>query len=73
MKLVYKDTKEEVKKGDILTDFRGEKAYAYYWREPNHGIGKISTKTNLDDIHCRESYVSVYGLEWIEDWNWLSM
>ena len=40
MKLVYKGTNTEVKEGDVLTDFRGEKAIAYFWREPTHGSGK---------------------------------
>ena len=67
-RLVYKDTGKEVQKGDILTDFRGDKAIAHYWREPNHGIGKISVKRNPDDlISCGEYYVSVFGLEWVED------
>ncbi len=64
MKLVYKETGEEVKKGDILTDFRGEKAIAHYWREPDHGIGKITVEESHDDIMLREYYVSVFGLEW---------
>lgn len=68
MKLVYKGTNTEVKKGDMLTDFRGDKAYAHYWREPTHGIGKISVKRNKDDADYNtcEYYVSVFGLEWIE-------
>ena len=65
MKLYYKGTNKEVQKGDILTDFRGDKAIAYYWREPNHGIGKISVKNKSDDELCSgEYYVSVFGLEW---------
>lgn len=64
MKLVYKETGEEVKRGDILTDFRGEKAIARYWREPDHGVGKITVEESPDDIMLREYYVSVFGLEW---------
>ena len=30
MRLVYKGTEKEVQKGDILTDFRGDNAIAYY-------------------------------------------
>lgn len=66
MRLVYEDTGKEVQKGDILTDFRGDKAIAHYWKEPTHGIGKISVKENPDDEMCSEYYVSVFGLEWIE-------
>ena len=64
MKLVYKGTNTEVQEGDVLTDFRGEKAIAYFWREPTHGSGKISVKNNYDDCVSNEYYVSVFGLEW---------
>lgn len=63
MKLYYKGTDKEVKVGDTLTDFRGEKATAKCWREPTHGIGKITVKIP-GDVWYREYYVSVYGLEW---------
>ena len=66
MRLVYKGTDKEVQKGDVLTDFRGDKAIAYYWREPIHGEGKILVKQNPDDFMSREYYVSVFGLEWVK-------
>lgn len=67
MRLVYKDTGKEVQKGDVLTDFRGDKAIAHYWKEPTHGQGKISVRKNPDDImSCGEYYVSVFGLKWVE-------
>ena len=66
MRLVYKGTEKEVQKGDILTDFRGDTAITYYWKEPTHGEGKISVKQNSDDFMSMEYYVSVFGLEWIE-------
>ena len=44
MKLYYKGTDREVQKGDVLTDFRGDKAIAEYWKEPNHGVGKYVLK-----------------------------
>ena len=67
MKLVYKGTDKEVKKGDILTDFRGNKAIADYFREPDHGVGKICVK-DIDnpDGFSMEYYVSVFNLEWID-------
>ena len=65
MKLYYKGTDKEVQEGDELTDFRGDKAIAYYWREPDHGIGKITVRKNPNDpMSCREYYVSVFDLEW---------
>ena len=71
MKLVFKGTNKEVKKGDKLTDFRGETAYAGYFREPTHGEGKICVakkKKDLDDPReSREYYVGVFNLEWVED------
>lgn len=67
MKLVYKATGVEVKKGDELTSFRGEKYIADYFREPTHGVGKISVKKNKEDtMCCNEFYVSVFNLEWVE-------
>lgn len=67
MRLVYKDTGKEVQKGNVLTDFRGDMAIADYWREPTHGIGKISVKKNPEDKMCCGEYcVSVFGLEWVE-------
>lgn len=67
MRLVYKGTDKEVKKGDVLTSFRGEKMYAKYWREPTHGVGKITVKRNKDDDYsCFEYYVTVFNLEWVE-------
>lgn len=65
MKLYYKGTDKEVQKGDILTDFRGDHAIADYWREPTHGVGKISVKNNPDDVMSYgEYYVTVFDLEW---------
>ena len=65
MKLYYKGTNKEVQRGDVLTDFRGNQTYAYYWKEPVCGEGKICTRDNMDDImDTREHYVSVYNLEW---------
>ena len=65
MKLYYKGTNREVQRGDVLTDFRGNQTYAYYWTEPTHGEGKICTRNNMDDLRdTREHYVSVYNLEW---------
>ena len=72
MRLVYKDKSYkdggvEVKKGDVLTSFRGEKYIADYFREPTHGVGKISVKKNPEDkMCCGEYYFSVFGLEWVE-------
>ena len=66
-KLVYKGTDREVKKGDVLTDFRGDKSIADYWREPTHGVGKISVKNKPEDtMSCGEYYVSVFDLEWVD-------
>lgn len=64
MKLYYKGTDDEVQKGDMLKSFRGDKYFAHYWREPDHGVGKISVKRNKDDLYCLEYYVTVFDLEW---------
>lgn len=67
MKLVYKDTGKEVQKGDILTCSRGENYIAKYWREPDHGTGKISVVKKPEDKFGTEYYVSVFGLEWRDE------
>ena len=68
MKLIYEKTGKEVQKGDVLTSFRGENYIAHYWREPTHGVGKISVKRNPeDDMSCGEYYVTVFDLKWVED------
>ena len=70
MKLIYKKTGKEVKVGDKLTDFRGDTAYATYFREPSHGEGKICVVNNKKDMDnpskTHEYYVSVFGLEWVD-------
>lgn len=67
MKLIYENTGKEVQKGDVLTDFRGDKAIADYWREPAHGNGKITVKNNPDDTTSSgEYYVYVFGLKWVD-------
>jgi len=67
MKLIYENTGKEVQKGDVLTDFRGDKAIADYWREPTYGNGKITVKNNPDDTTSSgEYYVSVFGLKWVD-------
>ena len=70
MKLVYKGTNKEVQPHDVLTSSKGERYYAEYWREPDHGSGKITVLKDLND-HCsaREYYVGVFGLEWKEEPN----
>lgn len=64
MDLFYKGTDKKVKKGDILTSFRGEKYIADYFREPTHGVGKIVVKKTPDEFSGTEYYVSVFDLEW---------
>lgn len=65
MNLYYKGTDKLVNVGDEVTSFRGEKYIVHYFREPNHGEGKVSVKKNVnDDLCCGEYYVSVFGLEW---------
>lgn len=65
--LYYCGTSRKVKCGDILTDFRNERYIAKYWGEPTHGEGKITVIKNADDFG-REFYVSVFGLEWRDDY-----
>lgn len=67
MRLVYKGTEKEVKVGDVVTDFRGDKATVKYFREPHKpsSEGKITVTEDGSDWSA-EYYVSVYGLEWID-------
>lgn len=64
MYLIYKDTLKPVKKGDVLTSFRGEKYIAEYFSEPTHGEGKIFAHN--DNGVSGEYYASVFGLEWVD-------
>ncbi len=66
MNLIYKNTQKEVKVGDEVTTFRGEKARVTFFRQPASpaSSGKISIKMNGEDYE-NEYYVSVIGAEWI--------
>ena len=68
MKLVYKDSKEEVKIGDkVLTETLNKYATVTYFTKPHKAAsaGFVTLKENNSDL-SREFYVGVIGAEWIE-------
>ncbi len=62
MKLVHKDTGNEVKVGDTVTSFRGDETTVRYFAEPH----KPSSQGKLTVASGFEYYVGVYGLQWID-------
>lgn len=67
MKLIYTDSKKEVKLNDIVKDFRGDKVEVLYFEEPHKrsSSGKVRVK-NLNDGSTGYYYVGVIGAEWME-------
>lgn len=68
MRLVEKETGREIKVGDVVTSFRGEKYTVKYFREPHKAssCGKISVRRDNGEEYDSEFYVTAFGLEWIE-------
>jgi hypothetical protein len=66
MKLIYSDSKEEVKIGDSIS-VQGVSFLIDYFAKPHKpsSIGKVTIRSVQEG--CRnEYYVSVIGAEWIE-------
>lgn len=66
MRLVHKATGEEVRIGDLVIDFRGDKATVTATEEPRHAAssGRIYV---VDAEGFRGNYYpSVFDCEWIE-------
>jgi hypothetical protein len=66
LKLINKATGEEVKVGDVVTDFRGEQAKVTGWVRPYHAgsTGRIYVQRGL---HDQGYYPSVYDCEWQDE------
>jgi hypothetical protein len=74
MRLVHKDSRKPVEKGEVLTDFRGDRAIFDHHVEPVHsGSTGRAYVMELDDNGdpIRDSsfgyYPSVFDLEWEQD------
>lgn len=65
MRLVYSDTKKEVKVGDILHR-NGRKFEVEHIRKPHKPASSGYVTVLVNDSAPREFYVSVIGAEWIE-------
>ena len=65
MKLINSTTKKEIKEGDRVTTFRGEKGTLTGNRPPQHegSTGKVYVKFGAEGSE-REYYPSVIGAEW---------
>ena len=66
-RLINKETREEVKEGAIVTDFRGDKSILIGFTEPHKpsSTGRVSVK---EDGSCfaKEYFPSVFGLEIVD-------
>lgn len=69
MKLVDEKTGQEIKAGDKVTTFRGEKGTLVSWAPPRtiNSSGKVTVKFGKHDIHGREFYPSVIGAKIVEE------
>ena len=64
MKLLHKNG-EEVKPGDLVTDFRGDEATVIHYEQPKHegSTGRVYVRwvgAQFDALY----YPGVFGLEW---------
>ena len=64
MKLINSNTKQEVKIGDTVTSFRGEKYEVCSWSEPQHAgsTGRMHVKGDQFD---RSFYPTVFNCEFV--------
>lgn len=67
MKLVHKETRQEVKVGDELTDFRGDKFICTGWQEPSHPGSSGRVNVSQGNIKSMQFFPFVFGLEWVRD------
>lgn len=74
MRLVARDKDgNEVKVGDTVTSFRGEKATLTHLTRANEFVkggrrsGKVAVRWNPDDLFTREYYDNVFGLTVYEE------
>lgn len=65
MKLIHKSSGKEVKPGDLVTDFRGDKTFVSdpVGREPQHdgSTGRIYVEPS------GEFYPSVFNCKWVKE------
>ena len=68
MRLIYVKTGLPVAVGDVVNDFRGDKAEVTYFAKPHKSCseGKVSIKEPGTDSMSHECYVSVIGAEWVD-------
>lgn len=64
MKLVYVESGIEVKVGDKVTDFRGDKAIVTGWREPQTSNSTGRIYVDFDKV-CSEFYPSVFNCKFV--------
>lgn len=65
MKLIHKQTGQEVREGDTVQDFWGDKGIVIGWAKPQNPVstGRITVDHEGIEHHC---YPSVYSCEWID-------
>ena len=66
-KLINRETREEVKEGTIVTDFRGDTAVLVGFREPHKpsSTGRVLVKEEGSQFSS-EYFPSVFGLEIVD-------
>lgn len=67
MRLIYKDSKQPVKIGDIVDLGKGEMVDVQYFREPHKAgsTGKVTVETVNTGLR-REYFVGIIGAAWVE-------
>ncbi len=68
MKLVYQNTKTEVKVGDVAHTFRGVPVIVCSIHAPHKpaSTGRVSVKSMCDRGYFSDYYPSVINAEWVE-------
>jgi hypothetical protein len=66
MKLIHTSTNVEVKVGDVVTDFRGDKGTVTHFAKPTSAASEGKITVVDEDGHSCYCYVSVFKLEWVD-------
>lgn len=67
--LIHEDTDLEVKRGDVVTDFRGDKSVITGMQEPRHSSSEgrvlVADNAKVSEAESAAYYPSVFGLKWV--------
>jgi len=65
MKLVHLATGLEVQRGEVVTDFRGDRATVTSWEAPRHSGSTGRVYVEAEAGYNQGFYPSVFNLKWI--------